>query len=109
MFNKYNQEHGIDIRELPLEPEGAVLPILLSGHWDYLIQQYEPKEESLQYSTKKLFTPESNSFVPVDGDVDPREGVMSRFEHFLPRAHNPHVTTPSACLPTIEEVTEESG
>jgi hypothetical protein len=116
MLDKYDREHGINIRELLSEKDiqtgSGVLPILPSGHWDYLIHQYKPKEESLQYSTKKLFIPETNDFVPVDGDIDPREGVMSQFKCFLsyhePRDSASHVTPPSQ-LPTIEEVTEESG
>jgi hypothetical protein len=86
MLNKYNREHGISVRKLSSEEDiqigPGVLPILPSGHWDYLIQQYKPKEESFQYSMKKLFIPEINDFIPVDGDVDPGEGVMSRFERF---------------------------
>ena len=55
------------------------MPILPSGYWDYLIHRYKPKEESKQYSTKKLFIPEDGSFQIVE-DVDLREGVMSRFK-----------------------------
>jgi hypothetical protein len=78
MLDKYNQEHGISVRELSLEKElqiePGVLPILPSGHWDYLIHRYKPKEESLQYLTKKSFVPETNVFIDIDEDVEPREG-----------------------------------
>jgi hypothetical protein len=112
MLDKYNRDHGINVREMSWERDiqirPGVLPILLMGHWDYLIHQYKPKEESLQYSTKKLFIPETNDFIPVNGDVDPREGVMSRFKRFLfyyePRDSASHVTPL-----TIEEITNESG
>jgi hypothetical protein len=56
------------------------LPILPTGSWDYLIKRYKPKEESKEYSTKKLFIPETGRFIPVDEDADPRRGVMSRFD-----------------------------
>jgi hypothetical protein len=69
LLDRYNVEHNIVIRALPVLPK---------GHWDYLIKRYKTKEESLEYSTKKLFIPENGTFVTVDEDVDPRGGVMSR-------------------------------
>jgi hypothetical protein len=71
LLDRYNVEHNIVIRALPVLPK---------GHWDYLCKRYKTKEESLQYSTKKLFIPETGTFVTVDGDIDPRGGVMSRFD-----------------------------
>jgi hypothetical protein len=69
LLDRYNVEHNIAIRALPALPK---------GHWDYLIKRYKTKEESLEYSTKKLFIPENGTFVTVDEDIDPRGGVMSR-------------------------------
>jgi hypothetical protein len=70
LLDRYNVEH-ISVRALPVLPK---------GHWDCLCKRYKTKEESLEYSTKKLFIPVSGTFVTVDGDVDPRGGVMSRFD-----------------------------
>jgi hypothetical protein len=69
LLDRYNVEHNIVIRALPVLPK---------GHWDYLIKRYKTKEESLEYSTKKLFIPENGTFITVDEDVNPRGGVMSR-------------------------------
>ena len=61
LLDRYNVEHNITLQTLP------ILPI---GYWDKTICRYKTKEESLQYSTKKLFIPETGTFVTVDGDVD---------------------------------------
>jgi hypothetical protein len=66
LLDRYNVEHNIVIRAL------LVLP---KGHWDYLIKCYNTKEESLEYSMKKLFILETGMFITVDGDIDPRGGV----------------------------------
>ena len=71
LLDRYNAEHNIKIRSLPVLPK---------GYWDYLIHRYKTKEESQQYSTKKLFIPETGTFVTVGEDADPRGGVMSRFD-----------------------------
>ena len=57
LLKEYNKKNHIAIRALPILPK---------GHWDYLIKRYKPKEESLQYSTKKLFIPKTGEFVDVD-------------------------------------------
>jgi hypothetical protein len=71
ILDKYNKDHNIKIR---------VVPILPMGHSDYLIKKFKYREESQQYSTKKLYIPETNTFVTIDEDVDPRGGVMSRLD-----------------------------
>lgn len=95
MLERYNREHEINIGELDAQSkkegqwwnwsevpfESAKLPILPKGKWDYLVKRYKPKVETLEYSTKKLFDPASNEFIPIIGDDDPREGVMSRSEN----------------------------
>jgi hypothetical protein len=71
LLDRYNVEHNIGIRTLPVLPK---------GFWDKTIRRYKTKVETLEYSTKKLFIPETGVFVIIDEDVDPRGGVMSRFD-----------------------------
>jgi hypothetical protein len=77
ILEKYQKDHGIKIRTLPIFP---------AGYWDYLIHRYKTKEESKQYSTKKLYIPETADTIEITEDVDPRGGVMSQSRS---------VTTPS--------------
>jgi hypothetical protein len=74
LLDRYNVEHNIEIRTLPVLPK---------GFWDKTIRRYKTKVETLEYSTKKLFIPETGVFVTVDEDVDPRGGVISRFDRNL--------------------------
>ena len=81
LLDRYNVEHDIAVRSLP------VLPL---GYWDGEIHQYITKEEKRPYLSKKLYILETNTLITVDEDVDPRGGVMSRFDT------QSHVTTPEA-------------
>jgi hypothetical protein len=69
LLEKYNKEHGINVRALPILP---------GGYWDFLVKRYTTKEESKPYEKRRLFIPEENWFIDIDEDVDPRGGVMSR-------------------------------
>ena len=72
------------------------VPILPSGHWDYLVKRYKTKQEALPYDTRKFFDFTTGKFITilddttrddnvninnvVDEDVDLRGGVMSESE-----------------------------
>ena len=90
LLNAYQKEHNIKIRTM-----SAGTPILPKGHWDYLIKRFKCREESQQYSTKKLYIPETNTFITINEDVDPREGVMSRFD--------PNLIAPTPILSSAQD------
>jgi hypothetical protein len=74
LLDRYIVEHSIEIRPL------LVLP---KGFWDKTIRRYKTKVETLEYSMKKLFILETRVFVTVNEDVNPRGGIMSRFDRNL--------------------------
>lgn len=85
ILEKYQKDHGIKIRALPVFP---------ARYWDYLIKRYKCKEESQEYSMKKLYIPETAETIEINGDVDSRGGVRSQFQP---------VTTPSDKITTTSD------
>jgi len=75
------------------------VPIFKQGSWDYLIKRFNPKQKDQKYGQRKIFDPVTGRFnileefptLPgveaytrqVDEDVDPKGGVMSRFDSNL--------------------------
>ncbi|KAJ7443788.1 hypothetical protein B0H11DRAFT_2250487 [Mycena galericulata] len=88
MLKEFNKKHNIHTR---------AIPIFKPGHWDYLIRRFKPKQESLPYSTRRLFDPDTGKFtaVPkpsVNEDVDLKEGGLTPGVVTL-------VRPPGICLP----------
>jgi hypothetical protein len=42
------------------------VPVFKQGHWDYLIQRFKPKQDSLNYPKRQLFDPVTGRFNLAD-------------------------------------------